>query len=74
MTENAIVEPVVEKRTAGAGCLAELGWWLSGAILPMGSLSFYRKAAKRSVASAIIFFSVGDQVVDVARPTWRPWR
>ena len=26
------------------------------------------------VASAIIFFSTGDHVVEVARPTWRPPR
>ena len=41
---------------APSGFLRELGWFLSGAVLPMGSLSFYRGAAKRSVGLAILFF------------------
>lgn len=43
---------------ARKGCLGELGWLLSGFILPLGSFSYYRKAAQKSVAQAILFFFV----------------
>ena len=56
MIENAIPASGPEPKAGGPGCLAELGWLFSGAVLPLGSFTFYRKAAKRSVGSAILFF------------------
>ncbi|MBI3163794.1 MAG: DUF1189 family protein [Chloroflexi bacterium] len=50
-------EPVTTKSTS-AGCLGEIGWFLSGAVLPFSSLSYYRKAAQKSVGSAVLFFVV----------------
>ncbi len=54
--ENSISEVQVEKQGNGAGCLGQVGWFFSGAVLPMGSFSFYRKAAQKSVGGAILFF------------------
>ncbi len=48
----------VENKAARSGCLSELGWFFSGAVLPIGSLSFYRKASRRKVGIAILFFIV----------------
>jgi len=56
INENAVTEEQVEKIKNGAGCLEQLGWFFSGAVLPMGSFSYYRKAAQKSVGSAILFF------------------
>jgi Protein of unknown function (DUF1189) len=56
--ENSIPEIKVESKESGPGWLAEAGWFFSGAVLPMGSLSYYRRAAQRSVGSAILFFIV----------------
>lgn len=42
----------------GGGCLVELGWFLSGFILPLGSFGYYRKATQKSVAQAVLFFCV----------------
>ncbi|MBL8077815.1 MAG: DUF1189 family protein [Anaerolineales bacterium] len=61
-TENIIPEVPVETR-AGSGCLGQVGWLLSGAILPMGSLSYYRKAAQKSVGSAVLFFVLFTLVI-----------
>ncbi len=44
------------EKAASPGFLHELGWFLSGAVLPLGSLSFYREAARRRVGTAILFF------------------
>lgn len=63
INENAIPEVQVDKKENGAGCLGQLGWFFSGAILPMGSLSYYRKAAQKSVGSAILFFVVFTVVI-----------
>jgi Protein of unknown function (DUF1189) len=50
-------EPVAApKNTVRPAFLTELGWFASGAILPMGSLLFYRKISQRSVGLAILFF------------------
>ncbi len=38
--------------------ISELGWFFSGAVLPMGSLAFYRKASQKSVSLAILFFFI----------------
>ncbi|MCE9645795.1 MAG: DUF1189 domain-containing protein [Chloroflexi bacterium] len=58
MNENSAPEIQIGKKETGSGCLGEAGWFFSGTILPMGSFSFYRKAAQRSVGSAILFFIV----------------
>lgn len=57
-TENTIPELQAEKKELGTGCLGQLGWFFSGAILPMGSFTYYRKATQRSVGSAILFFVI----------------
>src|SRR5690348_8134424 len=55
-TENIIPVVQSEQKQAGTGCLGQVGWFLSGAVLPIGSFSYYRKAAQKSVGSAILFF------------------
>ncbi len=40
-----------------------LAWFLSGAVLPLGSLAFYRTAAHRRVGSAVLFFLVFTLVI-----------
>lgn len=45
-----------ENHKTNPGCLSEIGWFFSGAILPMGSVSFYLKATQKNVGSAILFF------------------
>jgi hypothetical protein len=61
--ENSIPEVQVEKEGNGAGCLGQVGWFFSGAVLPMGSFSFYRKAAQKSVGGAILFFIMFTLVI-----------
>lgn len=56
--ENIIPETQNEKKEMGTGCLGQLGWFFSGAVLPMGSFTYYRKAAQRSVGGAILFFVI----------------
>lgn len=64
-------EPVISEvsqpvqKTEGAGCLNEAGWFFGGAILPLGSFAYYRKAAKRSVGSAILFFVMFTLIISV---------
>src|SRR5829696_5370232 len=58
MSENTIPELSAENANKSSGCLGRLGWFLSGAILPMGSFSYYRKAAQKSVGTAILFFII----------------
>ncbi len=58
MNENMITESQVENKESGSGCLGQLGWLFSGAVLPMGSFTYYRKAAQKSVGSAILFFII----------------
>jgi hypothetical protein len=55
MTEISSPESKIEKPPVG-GCLGELVWFFSGAVLPLGSFTFYRRAAQRSVANAMAFF------------------
>ena len=47
---------VAVQKSAPSGFLHELAWFFSGAVLPLGSLSFYREAARRKVGIAILFF------------------
>ena len=63
INENMVSESQVEKKENGAGCLGELGWFFSGAVLPMGSFTYYRKAAQKSVGSAILFFVIFTLVI-----------
>jgi hypothetical protein len=63
MTQSAVMEPQIEKKAPGPGCLTEAGWFFSGAVLPMGSITFYRKAAGRSVAGALVFFVLFTLVI-----------
>ncbi|MGE5074051.1 MAG: DUF1189 family protein [Anaerolineae bacterium] len=46
----------VPESQRGSGFLNGLAWFFSGAVLPMGSFSFYRAATRRSVGMAILFF------------------
>ncbi len=54
--ENVSARAVAAEENPPSGFLNGLAWFFSGAVLPMGSLSFYRKATKRSVGFAILFF------------------
>jgi hypothetical protein len=53
-SSNAPVGSAVE--TPREGCLSSIGWFFSGLVLPTASLAFYRRAAKKSVGGAILFF------------------
>ncbi|MEP6896760.1 MAG: hypothetical protein ABI986_14245 [Chloroflexota bacterium] len=55
-TENITPEIQVKQTETARGCLGQLGWLFSGAVLPMGSLSYYRRATQKTVGSAILFF------------------
>jgi hypothetical protein len=61
--ENITPEVKVENTENKPGCLGQLGWFFSGAVLPIGSFSFYRKAVQKSVGSAILFFVVFTIVI-----------
>jgi hypothetical protein len=39
-----------------AGCLGEFSWFLSGSIMPLVSLQYYREATQRKVGTALLFF------------------
>ncbi|HTP02148.1 MAG TPA: DUF1189 family protein [Anaerolineales bacterium] len=57
------VVPVAEPNSVESGFLYELAWFASGAVLPMGSLSYYRRASRRSVGVAILFFFILTLVI-----------
>src|SRR5512140_2565602 len=42
-----------------------LGWFLSGAVLPLGSLSFYRRATRRPAGGAVRFFIVFTVIISI---------
>lgn len=63
MEENSVSQIQVDKKAGGSGCLEQIGWFLSGAVLPMGSLTYYRKAGRKSVGSAIAFFLVFTLII-----------
>jgi hypothetical protein len=65
MEENPIPESQPEKQSNASGCLGQVGWLLSGAVLPLGSFAYYRKAAQKSVGSAILFFVFFTLVISV---------
>jgi hypothetical protein len=41
---------------SNGGCLGELSWIAASFVLPLASSSFYRRAARRSTGSAVLFF------------------
>ncbi len=45
-------------REGGQGCLREVAWLGAGLVLPCGSLTFYRRAARRKVGLAVLFFAL----------------
>jgi hypothetical protein len=55
--------PQSQQPQENAGCLSEVGWFFSAAVLPMGSLTFYRKAARKSVGNAMLFFFVFTSII-----------
>lgn len=59
-------EPAVAVDTRNSsGFLGSVGWFLSGAVLPLGSLSFYRNASRRTVGLAVLFFIVFTVFISV---------
>lgn len=46
-----------------SGCFGELGWFASGSVLPLVSLTFFRKASQRRVGLAILFFFLFTLVI-----------
>jgi hypothetical protein len=63
---EVISQPTVpQEKAERPGCLSEFGWFASGAILPIGSLSFYRRASKRPIGQAILFFFVFTIVISI---------
>lgn len=60
---SQIGQPEQSQTKPGSGCLSEIGWFFSGAVLPIGSLTFYRQATQRSVGKAILFFFVFTSVI-----------
>lgn len=63
--EDTILPSQPEKKASGAGCMSELAWFFSGAVLPMGSFAYYRKATQKNVGSAILFFILFTLVISV---------
>ncbi len=52
-------EPAVAAQPARRSSFLEnVAWFFSGAVLPLGSFSFYRSAARRAVGLAVLFFVV----------------
>jgi hypothetical protein len=45
--------------------LKELGWYGTSLVLPSASLSFYRRAVERSLASAVVFFMAFMAVISL---------
>ena len=56
MTTQIENQAPVPTKTGGARFLDELLWLAMGFVLPAGSFTFYKKAAKRSAGWAILFF------------------
>jgi len=53
---------------------AETVWRTASTVISMLSDVPFPELSRLTEARAIIFFKVGDQVVEVALPTWRPPR
>ena len=50
-------QPIVDsKNSVQHGCLSEIGWLFASTVLPICSLSFYRRASQRRVGQALLFF------------------
>ena len=56
MTEIITPESQNETPAARRGCLGEIGRPFSGAVLPMGSFTYYRRAVQKNVGNAVAFF------------------
>ena len=65
-------QPAVEP--AGGGCLSNLGWYAASFVLPLGSLSFYRRASRRTTGSAVLFFVLFMAIVTLVAKTLVEWR
>src|SRR5216683_1460705 len=57
-----------------ATTFAETVWRAASTVISMLSVVPTGECSRLTQASAIIFLSVGDHVVEVALPTWRPPR
>jgi hypothetical protein len=60
-----IPAPATPAKTGGARFLDELLWLAMGLVLPAGSFTFYKKAARRSAGWAILFFFLFTTVLAV---------
>lgn len=56
--ENTILASQPEIKTSETSFIGGLAWFFSGAVLPIASFAYYRKAAQKSVGSAILFFII----------------
>ncbi len=65
MTVEGEVRTAGTETESGQGFLRELAWLGAGFVLPCGSLTFYRRAARRKVGLAILFFALFAFVVSV---------
>ncbi|MEA3339709.1 MAG: DUF1189 family protein [Chloroflexota bacterium] len=50
------IQSTAEQQSPVYGCLSELGWLGAGFVMPCASLTFYRRAARRKVIWAALFF------------------
>jgi uncharacterized protein DUF1189 len=63
---DVVSEPAaVMESSPRSGFLSDLAWLFSGAVLPIGSLWFYRKATQRSVGLAVLFFFVFTVIITI---------
>jgi hypothetical protein len=58
-------------KNGSATTLAETVWRTASTVISMLSVEPTEEFSRLIQASAIIFFSVGDHVVEVALPIWR---
>ena len=64
MDEEAQDQPQISRKEQ-TGCLGQFGWFASGSVLPLVSLTFYRKAARRKVGLALLFFLVFTLLITI---------
>ncbi len=63
--ESVVPESQAVQKPNGSGMLSSLGWFLSGAVLPIGSFAYYRQASQKRVLSAIMFFFAFTLVISL---------
>ena len=56
---------LVEPSRESGGCLSDLGFHAASFVLPIASLSFYRRAAERRTGSAVLFFILFMGIVTI---------